>query len=249
MRKRARYTRDSLEQRLQRWVRRHYTLERVAEAAQLPLRRDMVTLLTYVRDHKVTGTQSTGNMPLKVIREVTAQFVEPPKLDYVFGEYTRKLRTEYDVWPLYFLHTLASVGGLLVTERARKWQFTQMAAKFLEADPVFQLSLLLSVWWFEVNWLIAFPFGGIGEDLPDSFERTTLARLRALRVGAKIPFQEFADTLIEKTGLTWTAPDMSYARMSLHSAVRRMVIDVLDDFGSVTCTYRDHPRLPGSGPR
>jgi hypothetical protein len=34
--------------------------------------------------------------------------------------------------------------------------------------------------------------------------------------------------------------------MSLHSAVRRTVIDVLDDFGSVTCTYHDHPLVPKS---
>jgi hypothetical protein len=119
-----------------------------------------------------------------------------------------------------------------------------MAARFLEADPLLQLSLLLSVWWFQVNWLVAFPFGGIGEYLPASFGQSTLARLRALRVGAEVSFPEFADALIEETGLTWTAPDMSYARTSLHSAVRRTVIDVLERFGSVTRTFHDHPLVP-----
>jgi len=225
-------------------MHRHYTLQRVGEALELPLRRDMVTLLTYVRDHKVTGTKSTGNMPLKAIREVTAQFVEPPVLDHTIGDHVYKLRTEDDVWALQFLHILASVGGLLIAEPGRRWQLTPSAPKFLEADPLFQLSLLLSVWWFEVNWLVAFPFGGIGEYLPDPFEQITLARLRALRVGTEIAFEAFADTLIERTGLTWTAPNMSYARDSLHFAVRRTVIDVLDDFGSVACTYHDHPLVP-----
>jgi len=49
-------------------------VDRQAEA--LPLRRDMVTLLAYVRDNRVIGTQSTGNLPLKAVREVTARCQE-----------------------------------------------------------------------------------------------------------------------------------------------------------------------------
>ena len=42
---------ETTEQRLQRWLRHHYTPDRINEAQALPLRRDMVTFLTYVRDH------------------------------------------------------------------------------------------------------------------------------------------------------------------------------------------------------
>jgi hypothetical protein len=243
MKNKRRRTNGSFEQSLQHWMRRHYAPARVDEARALPLRQDMVTLLTYVRDHKLTGTQSTGNMPLKAIREVTAQFVVPPVLDTTIGDHTYKLRTEYDVWPLHFLHILAAVGGLLIAEPGRRWRLTPDAAQFLEADPVFQLSWLLSVWWFHVNWLVAFPVGGIGESLPASFERATLARLRSLDTETEVSFDAFADALIEQTGLTWSTPDMTYARMSLHSGIRRMVIDVLAKFGAVTCSYRDTPLI------
>ena len=244
MKKRARRTRDSIEQRLQRWTRRHYTLQRIAEAQALSLRRDLITLLTYVRDHKVTGTQSTGNMPLKAIREVTAQFVNPPVLDRTSGDRVYELRTEDDVWSLQFLHILASVGDLLVAEPGRRWRLTPNAAKFLDADPVIQLALLLAVWWFQVNWLVAYPVGGIGEFLPDSFAQVTLDRLRAIRTGSVVSFDEFADALIETSGLTWTAPNMSYARMSLRSAIERTVIRILENFGAVHCTHRDHATWP-----
>jgi hypothetical protein len=86
------------------------TLER--QAAALPLRRDMVTLLSYVRDNTVIGTQSTGNLPLKAVREITARFVDPPKLEEQVGTYTFRVRSEADLWPLYYLHILADVGGL-----------------------------------------------------------------------------------------------------------------------------------------
>jgi hypothetical protein len=241
MKRKARRKTESTEQRLRRWLRRHHTPERLSEAQALPLRRDMVTLLEYVRDNKVVGARSTGNMPLKVIRALTAQFVDPPVLDTTIGEHTYKLRTEYDVWPLHFLHILAEVGGLLSIAPRRRWRLTPAAPTFLESDPLFQLSFLLFTWWFNVNWLVAFPVRGIGEDLPDSFELVTLARLRYLRVGTEVPLNVFADGLIEEAGLTWTAPDMSFAQMSLRSAIERMVVRVLEDFGAVKCSYRSDP--------
>src|SRR4030067_563744 len=41
-------------------------------ARELSLRREVIALLTYLRDHKVTGTQSTGNLPLKPAHELCA---------------------------------------------------------------------------------------------------------------------------------------------------------------------------------
>ena len=82
-------------------------------AEELPLRRDVITLLTYLRDNKVTGTQSTGNLPLKAVHEICARFVNPPKLEDTLGEHVYRVRSETEVWPLLFRHVLASVGGLV----------------------------------------------------------------------------------------------------------------------------------------
>jgi hypothetical protein len=241
MKKRARRNAASTKQRLQRWLRRHHTPERLSEAQALPLRQDLVTLLEYVRDNKVVGTKTTGNMPLKAIREVTARFVDPPVLDATIGERTYKLRTEYDVWPLYFLHILVEVGGLVSVAPGRRWRVTPDAPQFLQLDPLFQLAYLLFVWWFNVNWLVAYPFEGIGEDLPEAFERVTLSRLHYLRVGAEVPFDAFADGLIANTALAWSVPELDHARMFLRSAIKRMVVDVLEDFGGCKSTYRENP--------
>jgi hypothetical protein len=218
--------------RLTHWMR---------PAIDLPLRQDMVTLITYVRDNRVTGTQNTGNLPLKAVREVTARFVHPPALETTVGDHTFRVRSEYDVWPLYFLHTLADVGGLLVGGRARRWRFTPEGAHFLVTSPPFQVWILFTVWWERVNWLIAYPFGGMGESLPPRFEEITLAHLLSLSVDTRIPFEPFADRLIQETRLTWTAPSMTYARMLLHGAVRRMVIEILADFGAVEPEYEEKP--------
>lgn len=211
------------------------------QADALPLRRDMVTLLTYVRDNRVTGTQSTGNLPLKAVREVTARFVHPPVLETTVGDRTFRVRSEYDVWPLYFLHTLADVGGLLVGGRARRWRLTPEGARFLVTSPPLQVWILFAIWWERVNWLIAYPLRGMGESLPPRLEEITLAHLLSLPVDTRIPFEPFADRLIQETRLTWTARNMTYARMSLHSAVRRMVIEILVGFGVVEPEYEEKP--------
>jgi hypothetical protein len=232
---------NSAQQRLRDWLQQHRRSGLVRQAEALPVRRDTVTLLEYMRANRVIGTRSTGNLPLKVIREVTARFVNPPPLETTIGERTYRLRTETDLWPLYFLHILAEVGGLLTLAPGRHWRLTGYGEAFLEMHPLLQTSFLLTVWWYEVNWLVAYPFQGMGEALPLFFRRTVLARLLSLPVQRRTPFEPFADELIDETGLTWTAPDSSYAPMLLRGSIDQMVIRVLKKFRAVECEYRREP--------
>ena len=226
--------------------KRYHNPDMVGQAQELPVRRDMVTLLTFVRDNKVVGTQSTGNMPLKAVRQVTARFVNPPQLDTTIGDRTYRLRSEEDVRPLHFLHILAEVGDLLAIAPARRWRLTPKGERFLDMDPLVQLTTLLAVWWHRVNWLVVYPFEGMGEALPPYFEQDTLALLRALPVGTRIPFEEFADRLIGRTRLTWASPESSYATTSLRGSIEQMVICILADFGAVEREHRAEPLGTGS---
>jgi hypothetical protein len=235
----------SAEQRFSAWLEQYHNPAIIREAEALPLRQDMVTLLTFVRDNRVVGTQSTGNMPLKAVREVTARFVKPPQLDHTIGDHTYKLRTEADVWPLYFLHILAEVGGLLAIAPARRWRLTSEAERFLAFSPLLQVSFLLTDWWYLVNWLFVYPLQGMGEELPVSFNVVTLAELRSLATETAISFEPFADGLIEKTGLTWTKPESRAATMALRGSIARMVIHILAAFGATKREYREEP--VGSG--
>ena len=224
------------------WVQQ-LSPDQAAQAEALPVRRDMVTLLTYVRDNKVTCTH-TGNLPLKAVREVTARFVDPPQLDETIGDHTYRLRTEFDVWPLYFLHTIADVGGLLYGGPARRLQLSSNGAQFLAETPPFQVWFMLAVWCLQTNWLIAYPLAGMGEELPPHFQELTLAHLRALPVGTRIDYEPFADRLIQETGLKWAGQDKDSVRWFLHVAIERMVMNILANFGIVEKEYQD--KLIGS---
>jgi len=220
------------------WIE-HLTKEERSQLEELPLRRDTVTLLTYLRDNRVTGTQSTGNLPLKAIREVTANFVNPPVLEEKVGDRIFKMRSEDDVWPVYFVDVLARVGGLLEGGPGRRLRLTTKGEQFLEAEPALQVLFLLETWWYHTNWLIAVPFGAIGEGLPYAFELTTLDYLLELPVESPIEYERFADRLIFLTNLKWTAQDMTYARKLLHDSIENMVISILEDFGAVETVYKD----------
>ena len=52
-----------------------------------------------------------------------------------------------------------------------------------------------------------------------------------------IRFELFADQLIEAAGWIWPIADQEHARVILRSAVARMVIQPLDDFGAVIPQY------------
>jgi hypothetical protein len=211
-------------------------IARAAEA--LPLRKDMVTLLQYVLENKVVGTRSTGNMPLKAVREVTARFVNPPVLDQQTGDHVYRLRSEMDVWPLFFLHLLAVSGGLLVTEPGRKWRVTTSGMKFLRVDAFIQVLFLLTAWWYGVNWLVAYPFEGMGDELPRGFKKATMRRLLSSPVGKRIRFESFADGLIKETGLKWGV-EVEHSQDILRSGIERMVVDILEDFGVVKGEYEE----------
>lgn len=144
------------------------------------------------------------------------------------------------VWPI--------VGRWLVGGPAQLLVVTLDGARFLTASPLVQVWMLFVTWWEGINWLIAYPFEGMGESLPPHFKKTTLAHLLSLPVGTRIPFEPFADRLIQETGLKWTAPDMTHAQMLLHGAIGRMVIGIRADFEVVEPEYQDKPLGKGTIP-
>ncbi len=214
------------------------TEDQLATTETLALRRDMLSLLTYLRDQRVTGTQATGNLPLKAVREITAQFVYPPKLEETIGDHTFRIRSEADVWPLYFLHLLAANGGLIEGGPARRWRLTPEGDKFMADPPPAQIWTMFAVWWKKTDWIAAFPFEGMGEGLPVRFKQITLERLLKLSVEESVPFEPFAERLIDGSGLVWPIVDQKMARDILHSAIQRMVILPLADFGVLVTEYQ-----------
>ncbi len=208
----------------------------------LPLRRDVLTLLNYLRTNRVTGTQSTGNLPLKAIRAICDQFVDPPQLETRIGEYVSRMRSEDDVWPLYFVHVLASVGGLITGGPGRRWQVTSLGEKFLEAPAEIQVWLLFITWWTQVNWGIAWSYSP-DEFPPTHIRKIILERLLGLPEGHASPYDRFADQVIEAAGLAWPHGDGSHERSILHGLIRSTVAEPLRQFGILELVHGPHPTL------
>lgn len=211
--------------------------QQIAVTELLAVRRDMVAFLSFLNENRVVGTQSTGNLPLKAIREVCAKFVNPPMLDNKIDDRVFKLRSEDEVWPLFFLHTLANTSGLVTGGQARIWKLTSSGDAFLNAVAPIQIGFMLDVWWHYEDWRIAFPVSGLAQGLPSDFAEITLKRLRELPVGQSISYKQFADQLINDTRFTWPSPDQDVSKMIRRSAVERMVILPLVGFGCMETEY------------
>jgi len=216
------------------WQKRY---QRIAE--ELPVRQDMVTLLRYLQFNRVTGTKSLGNLPLKAVREISTMFVNPPILDHNIGERVYKLRSEDEVWPLVFLHAIAECGELLTGGRSRLFRVTPMGDRFLSFTPFEQVKYLILTWWTGVNWLIAYPYEAMGDELPQNFQLITLENLVGVKDDKQMQFEPFAEKVIEETGLTWTSEYTGSHRSHLLDSIERMVIDVLKDFGVLNVGYRE----------
>lgn len=212
--------------------------KQIASIESLAVRRDMVTLLKYIKEKRPVGTQSTGNLPLKAVREVCAQFVVPPVLDEKIGDKVYKLRSEEDVFWLFFLHMLANTGGLLTGGQARLWKLTSSGDAFLNAASPLQLGFMLDVWWHYEDWRIAFPVSGLGEGLPRDLRKVTLTRLLELKVGKLVPYEQFADELITMAHFTWPSEDQTFVQDILRSVIKRLVFYPLASFGCLEGEYK-----------
>lgn len=218
-------------------------------AEELPLRRDVVALLTYLRDHKVTGTQSTGNLPLKAVREICARFADPPQLDETIGEHVYRVRSETEVWPLHFRHILAAVGGLVTGGPGQRWRLTPLGERFLAAPAPLQVWLLLATWWTQTNWAIAAPYSFEDGYMPPEFTRLALKHLLAIPSGESASFEQFADRVIEDSKMVWAIQDQDSARRILRSIIERTVINPLVDFEILQTGYEPHKTLGADFPQ
>jgi hypothetical protein len=212
-------------------------------AEELPLRRDVITLLAYLRDNKITGTQSTGNLPLKAVCAICARFVNPLKLEETIEEHVYRARSETEVWWLYFLHVLSSVGGLVTGGLGRRWKLTPLGEHFLAAPAPLQVWSLLATWWTQTNWTIASPFDFEDGYMPVGFSRLALKQLLDLPLGEPASFERFADRMIEDSRMVWPIQNQDNARRILHSIIERVVINPLVDFGILLTGYEAHKTL------
>lgn len=207
-------------------------------ANNLALRKDILTLLSYLRDNKVTGTQSTGNFPLKDVREICSRFISSPKLDEAIDERVYQIRSEVDVLPLYYRHVLASNAGLIIGGLGRRWNLTSLGNQFLAAPAEIQTWLLALTWWTQTNWAFAFPFGYGDGYMPHGFIKLVARQLLDLPAESRMPFEPFADSLISKAGLVWPIQDQDSAHQILHNLIERVVIDPMVDFGVLQAEYQ-----------
>jgi len=218
------------------WRRSHASVLKQARAA--PFCRDMVAFLMFVRDNNIIGTSVTGNMPLKAVADLSFLLSQPRKLEVKIGDRMYRPRSEYDVWPIFVLHVVADVGGMIRTGRSRAWKLTVQGQQFLEMDSAIQLAYSLAVYWHRVNWLLAYPVMGMGEELPYGFSIIALDQLCQLSAEINTSFIGYADALIEATGLVWTAPESTFAADMLRRSIERMIVEMLVKCGAVKCRYR-----------
>jgi hypothetical protein len=214
------------------------------EAAEhSPLRRDVVALLTYLRDKRVAGTQAMGNLPLKAVREISQQMVDPPPVEHHIGEHVYPIRSALEVRPLYFVHALTWVSGLATGGPSRKWGLTCTGEEFLQATPAEQVWQLFTTWWFRINWAMVSRIGFAGNAVPFHFRGEVLHHLLGLPVLARIEFETFADGVIEATGLMYAIEDQDWARQALRSLMQDLTVNPLSHLGVLNAERGPHELL------
>ncbi|NMB90254.1 MAG: hypothetical protein GYA17_17985 [Chloroflexi bacterium] len=211
--------------------------EQVAQS--LPLRQDVVSFLTYLQENKVTGTQSTGNLPLKAIEEIANRFVHPPELETHIGEITYRFRSEYEVMPVFFVHRLAESIQLVSGGPGRRWRLTPAGEQFLTLAPLPQVGLLFSGWWYQFNWIQIGTPSVFDDMLPKSLTQVVASLLYKLVVHQPYPYPFFIDPIAQSIGWDRMLEVFDPDQWKIKTFVRDVVVAPLADFGVLTAQYED----------
>lgn len=115
----------------------------------LRIRKDYVFLISYLRDHKVKGTASTGNLTLKAVHEINAGFVAPQPMIDQLGY---KVRSEDEVPYLAYLHMMAFARSLLHGGQSLNWVVTTDGLDFLRLPPTLQVLDMFTTWLIHMIW-------------------------------------------------------------------------------------------------
>jgi hypothetical protein len=203
-------------------------------AEELPLRKDVVAFLGYLRENKVTGTTSRGNLPLKHVAAVAAGFVDPPAMEIRFGSHAYPVRSEDEVWPVYFVHMLANGANLITGGPGRRWRLTERGVQYFNASPVVQVRILLAGWFFQADWTLTLAYDIFGGSLPSWVPQSVLYLLREIEGGQRAEYNRFIDRLIEKVGWRLEGDRAEEMRKELGLSMERMVVRPLEAMGIMT---------------
>lgn len=198
-----------------------------AAAAALPLRRDMVTLLVYLAENKVKGTKARGNFPRKHIRAITADFVDPPRLDMVIGNSVWKLQSEDEVQDLLRYHLLACIAGLILGGENLPWELLPQGEVFLSLPSEGQVWYLARVWFREFNWFYEYDDQGVFET--SKLKAQIITFFTSYPIGKDIPIAKVTRDFANMQGITYTDADIRELKYFL----QRTVIQPLGTFGII----------------
>jgi len=203
-------------------------------AKSLPIRRDLVTLLNYLKTNRVKGTNATGNFPRKDIRAITAMFVNPPELDLKLGDRVFEMRSEDEVPELMFVHILANTAGLIYGGESLQWTLTELGEDFLRRDPIFQTWYLTAYWFDHINWYYLYPYDDFDSVLDlRKFEALIYDVFLNIPLSEKVTVQYLIDKINEKSPLWIT---YSGARDDFHEKfyfLYKVLLKPFDRFGII----------------
>ncbi len=205
----------------------------------LPLIRDVNTLLTYLQNNKVTGTSTMGNLSQKAVREISALMVNPPTLEIKIGKYTQKLKNELEVWPVYFVHLMAYWAELIEGGKGKVWQLTEKGRTFLETPPAEQLHNLFCGWWFHGNWLtIRIRYSRITY-LPPYFPKIVHFLLTSTTSSKTFERIDFCEQVMEALGFVKELIRSKHDFEMICYEIEEMIIRPLEELGFIVGNHTE----------
>jgi hypothetical protein len=183
-------------------------------------------------------------LPRKAVVDITARLAKPFPSN---AEYP--IKTEDDVWPVYFAHMLANGAALINGGPGHLWRITRAGEIFLETPAVGQIWVLFITWWYRINWLAACHADISGDFYYEQFRNAVSSSLKKTHFGQVMPFEGFANNLVEESSWTWEDGKTEDKMRQTLAAIDDMVVEPLENLGILKAVRVDDPNFRSIGYR
>lgn len=208
------------------------------DSDQSALVHDFEILLRYVAEQKVMLTPKQRFIPLRHVRNMTADFRVKETHEEKVGDRIYKKRWEMEYPRFYFLDLLALSGDFLTITRGGRLSKGRNWQKFLEAPEAgrpFYLFCTFRAGFNVENWFLR--GGGFGERLEEKWSGIW-SRLAEWQDGQSIEWEAWAAKVVKECGLYWGAPDQTFARDHTIWGLKYCLIEPMEYFGILELDYR-----------
>ena len=201
---------------------------------QVPLRKNVLVILKYLKNNRVVGTEGTGNFPVKAVREIYQKFENAPMPTIILKQALQRIRSEDDVEQLAFVHHFAYISKLIDGGKKLPWALTPSGEQFLGYTAVEQTIVLFLFWLLALGLEDKLENEDLSCGVPFDLHFSIIDSLFQQPVGVEMSYTQFWNSWANEHQFLASGIEMDQIETLFQTLITQTIMAPMIEFGAIT---------------